>query len=291
VKERYAVIKRLSTQYPISKLCQVLDLARSGYYSSWRQPCGKRAIEDVAIRRAILTSHNAAPSYGVDNIHADVREKLVCGRNRIRRLMRDMGVRSCRKRPYRIATTNSNHDYAIAPNLVKNLDIVRPNQVWVSDITYIQTDEGFLFAAIVKDKFTREIVGYSCGERITSELARLALDKAIASRQPKPGLIHHSDRGVQYCCHDYRDNLKQNEITASMSKKGNPYDNAMAENFFCCLKCEKLYLEHYSTRAQAKLAVFEYIEGFYNTRRRHSALARIPPARFFHEYEATHVTE
>jgi transposase InsO family protein len=249
---------------------------------------GKRAQQDVAIRRAILETHIAAPSYGVDNIHADVREQIVCSRSRVRRLMREMGVHSCRKRPYRFKTTNSNHEYAIAPNLVKNLDITRPNQVWVSDITYIQTDEGYLFAAIVKDKFTREIVGYRCGDRITSELAQQALNSAVVSRKPQPGLIHHSDRGVQYCCHDYRRILSEHGITASMSKKSNPYDNAMAENFFCCLKCERLYLMHFNTTAQAKLAVFEYIDGFYNTRRRHSALGRIPPARFFLEYQAAH---
>ena len=280
------MVRQLSKWYPVAQLCRVLDVTRSGYYTFLQDKQGKRAQEDVAIRRAILQSHHAAPSYGVDNIHADVRERIVCGRNRVRRLMREMGVRSCRKRPFRITTTNSNHEFAIAPNLVKNLDIVRPHQVWVSDITYIPTDEGYLFLAIVKDKFTREIVGYSCGDRITSALAQEALIKAVKARNPAPGLIHHSDRGSQYCCHEYRRLLVKHQIVASMSKKGNPYDNSMAENFFSCIKCERLYLMRFATRADAKLAVFEYIDGFYNTRRRHSALGRVPPAVFFRNYLA-----
>ena len=280
------MIHRMKHQHPIGKLCQVFGVSRSGYYASRAAKAGVRMQQEVLIRKAILQSHNDAPSYGLDNIHADVREKIVCGRNRVRRLMRDMGVRSCRKRPYRMITTNSKHDYLVEPNRLKGLTIDHPNQVWVGDISYIHTDEGFLYLAIVKDKFTREIVGYSQGDKITSQLAQAALRKAYAKRKPSPGLIFHSDRGVQYCCHEYRKMLRVMGIISSMSKKGNPYDNAMAENFFCCIKCERLYLEKYARRHDAQLAIFSYIEGFYNTRRRHSALGYVSPQEFYLAYQA-----
>ena len=226
------MISSLRKEYSIQKLCQALGVTHSGYYAYLNVQPGKRAKQDIAIREAILISHKNAPSYGVDNIHADVHETIKCGRNRVRRLMREMDVHSTRKRPFRVNTTNSKHEYAIAPNLVKDLAVARPNQVWASDITYIPTKEGFLYLAIVKDKYTRQIVGYSSSDQITSALVQEALTKAIMRRKPAKGLIHHSDRGVQYCCHTFRDLLKRNNIVCSMSKNGNPYDNAMAENFF-----------------------------------------------------------
>ena len=282
------MVRRLHKQHTIVKLCQALEVSRSGYYAYLAQKTGKRIQQETAIRRAILSSHIAAPSYGVDNIHADVRAQMVCGRNRIRRLMRQMGICSCRKRTYRMTTTNSQHEYAVAPNLIKGLEVTHPNQVWVGDITYIPTHEGYLYLAIVKDKFTREIVGYSYGDQITSLLVQQALLMALGKRKPPPGLLHHSDRGVQYCCHDFRRLLRAHDLTASMSRKGNPYDNAHAENFFSCLKSERLSLQQFNSRRQAGLAAFEYIEGFYNTRRRHSALGRIPPAQFYRNFVATH---
>jgi putative transposase len=238
----------------------------------------------MELRQAILKSHTAAPSYGVDNVHADVREKLICGRNRVRRLMREMGVRSERKRRYK-ATTNSAHGFKVAPNLIKGLIPLRPSHVWVSDISYIPTEEGWLYLAIVKDKFTREIVGYSTSDSLNSSIALKAMSNAIASRHPSPGLIHHSDRGIQYCCNDYQELLVRHAIQPSMSRKGNPFDNAMAENFFSCIKCEMIYLNRFQTRHEADIAVFGYIEGFYNRRRRHSALGRISPAEFRKRWE------
>lgn len=243
-------------------------------------------MQDQVIRQEILASHAAAPCYGLDNIHADVRAKVVCGRNRVRRLMGEMDIRSQRKRKYK-ATTNSAHAHPVAPNLLRGLKITAPNQVWVVDITYIPTDEGWLYLATVKDRFTREIVGYSTGERITSELAQRALLDAIRRYKPPQGLIHHSDRGVQYCCDTYRQLLQNYGIRCSMSRKGNPYDNAVAENFFSCLKCEMVYLQRFATRKDADLAIFRYIDGFYNPRRRHSALGRISPAQFRKNWEAT----
>lgn len=290
MKERYELVRCLSHRYGVKKVCEVLKISRSGYYayvSGKPGKPGKRGQQDAAIRKEILLSHARAPSYGADNIHADVREKMVCGRNRVRRLMREMGIRSCRKRKYK-ATTNSRHRYEVAPNLLREVRVQTPNQVWASDITYIPTDQGWLYLATVKDLFTREIVGFATGERITSELAQTALKQAIAKYRPASGLIHHSDRGIQYCCYEYQALLKRHSFFPSMSRKGNPYDNAVAENFFSCLKCEMVFLHRFKTRHEASLAIFRYIAGFYNNRRRHSALGRIPPTEFRRRWLLAH---
>lgn len=281
---KYETVRTLSKKHKVSRTCRALGVSRAGYYGWLTHKPGKRTQEEVAIRQEILKSHTASPSYGADNIHADVREKLVCGRNRVRRLMREMGIHSCRKRKYK-ATTNSRHGYAVAPNLARGIKPTAPNQLWTADITYIATDEGWLYLAMVKDRFTREITGYATGPQITSELAQTALRNAIARHKPPAGLVFHSDRGVQYCCHAFQEMLKENRMTVSMSRKGNPYDNAVSENFFSCLKCEMVYLQRFATRRDAALAVFRYIEGFYNRRRRHSALGRIAPSVFRKRWE------
>jgi putative transposase len=268
-------------------MCETLGVSRSAYYIWYNKKPGKRALEDIAIRKEIMVSHTAAPCYGIDNIHADVREKIVCGRNRVRRLMREMRISSQRKRKYK-ATTNSKHSYLVSPDLVKRRTPEVPNKIWVSDISYIATDEGWLYLAIIKDLCTKEVVGWATGERITRELTKEALLNAIRRYKPPAGLTHHSDRGVQYCCHEYQDLLKQHSMLSSMSRKGNPYDNAVAENFFSCLKCEMVYLKRFNTRDQAALEVFRYIEGFYNRRRRHSALGRISPQQYRKNWEAAH---
>jgi len=268
-------------------MCEALGVTRSAYYASLSRKPGKRALEDVVIRKEILASHAAAPCYGIDNIHADVREKIVCGRNRVRRLMKEMGIASKRRRKYK-ATTNSKHSYVVSPDLVKRKIPDAPSKVWVSDITYISTDEGWLYLAIVKDLCSKEVVGWAKGERITSKLAREALQNAIKRYKPPAGLIHHSDRGSQYCCHEYQALLKNHSMRSSMSRKGNPFDNAVAENFFSCLKCEMVYLNRFTTREQAGLEILRYIEGFYNRRRRHSALGRISPVQFRNNWEAAH---
>jgi len=281
------VAHTLSDKHCLIKICKALGLSRSGYYS-WRlgKP-GKREEQDVVLRQELLRAHTNTPTYGADNLHADVRERYVCGRNRIRRLMKELDIKSKRRRRYR-ATTNSKHDYSVAPNLLKGLKVERPNQVWVSDITYIPTDEGWLYLAIVKDLFTKEIVGHSCSTRIDSELTINALKQAIRRCRPQKGLIHHSDRGIQYCSKDYSKLLTEHGITPSMSRKGNPYDNAAAENFFSCIKCEMIHLSRFATHKDAILAVFRYIEGFYNRRRRHEALGRISPSVFRTRWERAH---
>ena len=261
-------------------MCQALDLSRSGYYS-WRdRPISSRKEKQAKILKLIKEVHSINKTRGVDAIWAEVREKIPCCRETVHKLMKKNGIKSIRKEKWK-ATTNSNHNMPVAPNLLEqNFDIEEPNTVWVGDITYNLTDEGWLYTAIVKDLCTKDVVGYSIGERITKELVINAMDMAIRKERPKKGLIFHSDRGSQYCSNDFKDQLKANGIIQSMSRKGNPYDNAVAENFFSNLKCECTNFYHFRTRAEARLVIFRYIEIYYNRQRRHSALGWITPAMY-----------
>nr|WP_300169376.1 IS3 family transposase [uncultured Flavonifractor sp.] len=203
-----------------------------------------------------------------------------CSRKRVHRQMRVAGIVSARRRAYK-ATTNSRHSHPPAPNLLqRKFYFERPNQAWVGDITYIPTGEGWLYLAIVKDLCTRKIVGYAFSERIDTSLTLEALDMAVRRYKPSKGLIFHSDRGVQYAAVAFRERLESHGIRQSMSCKGDPYDNAVAENFFSCLKCELIHLNHSPTRASAQADVFPYIETFYNTVRPHSALGWLSPMQF-----------
>lgn len=194
--------------------------------------------------------------------------------------MKQENIHSARKRAYK-RTTNSNHKSPIAPNLLeRNFTFAQPNLAWVGDITYIPTGEGWLYLAIVKDLCTKKVVGYAYGDRINTELALAALDMAVRRQKPEPGLIFHSDRGVQYASAAYRAALEGYGFRQSMSRKGDPYDNSVAENFFSCLKCECVYLEHFSTRDAAKAAIFRYIEVFYNAVRPHSGIGWLSPNAF-----------
>ncbi len=261
-------------------MCQALDLSRSGYYS-WRdRPISSRKEKQAKILKLIKEVHSINKTRGVDAIWAEVREKIPCCRETVHKLMKKNGIKSIRKEKWK-ATTNSNHNMPVAPNLLEqNFDIEEHNTVWVGDITYNLTDEGWLYTAIVKDLCTKDVVGYSIGERITKELVINAMDMAIRKERPKKGLIFHSDRGSQYCSNDFKDQLKANGIIQSMSRKGNPYDNAVAENFFSNLKCECTNFYHFRTRAEARLVIFQYIEIYYNRQRRHSALGWITPAMY-----------
>ena len=186
-------------------------------------------------------------------------------------------IHSIRKKAYKI-TTNSKHSYAVSPNLLqRNFTADKPNQKWVGDITYIPTDEGWLYAAIVKDLCLNKIIGYSFSDHIDTNLTVSALEMAVNRQKPQTNLIFHSDRGVQYASLGYRETLAKHNITQSMSRKGNPYDNAVAENFFSCLKCELVHHKHYRTRAEAQADIFSYIEAYYNAVRPQSALNWLSP--------------
>lgn len=217
---------------------------------------------------------------GLDKILIDVRETIYCGRNRVYRLMKKHGIRSRRIRKFK-ATTNSKHDLPVAENILnQNFKATKPNEIWVSDISYIDTPEGFLYLAIVKDLYSKEIVGWYA----TRKLVIKALNIAIMRHRPPEGLIHHSDRGVQSCSKEYQELLNKHKFICSMSRKGNCYDNACAETFFSTLKIELIYLERFQTREEARRAIFDYIEVFYNRKRRHAALGYVSPVNYARQY-------
>jgi len=259
-------------------MCDLLKVSRSGYYDWLNRPPSTRDKKHKEILRIIEKTHNKHPMWGVDPILAEVKETIPCSRGTVYRLMRKNGIKSKRKNKWK-ATTNSKHNLPVAPNLLEqNFKADLPNNVWVGDITYQWTEEGWLYTAIVKDLCTKDIVGYAMGDRMTKELVIKAMQMAIRRENPSPGLIFHSDRGSQYCSNDYQQLLEINHIRPSMSRKGNPYDNAPAENFFSCLKCECTSFYYFKTRDKARQVIFEYIEIYYNRQRRHAALGWITPA-------------
>lgn len=261
-------------------LCRAFEVSRSGYYAWKKHTPSPRTLENQAISRRLVGLHTKYPALGLDSLYHLLRPELACSRKRVHRLMRRAGIQSARRRAYRV-TTNSDHGYAPAPNLLqRRFDVDQPNTVWVGDITYIPTGEGWLYAAVVKDLCTKKVVGYAFSDRIDTALTVSALEMAVRRERPEAELIFHSDRGVQYASQAYRDALGRHAIRQSMSRRGDPYDNAVAENFFSCLKCELVYLTYFPTRAAAKAAVFAYIETFYNAVRPHSALGWISPNAF-----------
>jgi putative transposase len=261
-------------------MCDLLKVSRSGYYDWLGRPPSKRSRKHTRILNKIKAIHERFPMYGLDPIWAELKESIPCSRGAVYRLMREHGIQSKRKSKWK-ATTNSKHNLPVAPNLLnQDFDVETPNTVWVSDITYNWTDEGWLYTAIIKDLCTKEIVGYAMDKRMTKELVIKALLMALRKAKPGPGLIFHSDRGSQYCSKAFRALLEENQLRQSMSRKGNPYDNAPAENFFSCLKCECTNFLHFRTRRDAKQAIFEYIEIYYNRQRRHAALGWISPVKY-----------
>lgn len=266
--------------FSVEQVCREVGVSRSGYYDWLRRRPSKRDVQNQALRRRLVELHEKYPAMGLDSLHHLVKAEFSCSRKRVHRQMRLAGICSARRRAYK-RTTNSNHSHSVSPNLLKrNFTFARPDQAWVGDITYIPTGEGWLYLAIVKDLCTRKIVGYAFSDRIDTQLTLAALDMACRRRKPPRGLIFHSDRGVQYAAHAYRERLELYGIRQSMSRRGDPYDNAVAENFFSCLKCELIHLKHYPTRAAAQMDVFSYLEAFYNAIRPHSALGWVSPARF-----------
>ena len=262
------------------KICQVLELNRGVLYKHLNEPNPKRKIVDAKIVKKIVEVNKKHPFWGVDPIAAEIKETLGHGKRRVRRLMKIHGIRSKRKLKWK-ATTNSNHKLPIAPNLLKqHFRIEIPNTVWVGDITYNWTEEGWLYTAIVKDLCTKDVVGWKIGERMTKDLVIGAFEMALKREKPADGLIFHSDRGSQYCSKDYSKLLKRNGIVQSMSNKGNPYDNACAENFFSCMKCECTNFYYFKTRAEARAKIFEYIAIYYNRQRRHGALKWMTPLNY-----------
>lgn len=261
------------TEFRIQSMCRVLQVSRSGYYEYLNRPPSERSIEDDKLRPQIKAAFKKGrKNYGTRRIkEALVKEETIVSRRRIGRLLAEEGLKVQTKRKFKV-TTDSNHNKPIAPNLLnREFTVAKPASVYVGDITYIRTREGWLYLATVIDLFSRAVVGWSMGSRMKADLVNDAILMAIWKRKPEKGLIFHSDRGSQYASDVYRKTLKTHGIKASMSKKGDCWDNAVAESFFHTLKIELVHHCDFETREEARTAVFEYIEVFYNRQRLHSS--------------------
>jgi transposase InsO family protein len=250
-------------------MCKLLNVSRSGYHSWVKRPESRRSQENRALEAKIRVLHATSHGiYGAPKIHRDlVDDGIRCGKNRVARIMRKAGIRSRTKKKFK-ATTNSKHNFPVAPNLLnQKFEVAAADHTWVGDITYIHTNEGWLYLAVLLDLFNREVVGWSTCSRLTRQLAVDALQMALGRRNPGNNLIHHSDQGSQYASTDYQKILKEHEITCSMSRKGNCYDNAVAESFFGRMKSEWINHYRYLTRSEATQSIFYYIEIFYNRKR------------------------
>jgi putative transposase len=284
---RYAFIKEHRQQWRVVLMCKVLEVAVSGFYHWLKRPVSKRSQESEELSEQILMFHcGSRCTYGSPRIYKDLKAAgHSVSENRVARLMKQKGIRGKAKRKFR-TTTTSKHQRLRVENLVKqDFQTSDPNKLWVSDITYIATLEGWLYLAVTLDVFSRKVIGWAFSERLTDDLVLTALRMA-QQRHISKELIHHSDQGSQYASHGFQTVLKQSDIIQSMSGKGNCYDNAVAESFFATLKTEEVTETPYETRQQAKTSIFSYIETFYNSKRRHSSLNYLSPNDFERLYLA-----
>ena len=288
---KYACITRHRGAFETRLMCRVLDVDPSGYYAWRKRTPSAHAIADTRLLLNVRIAYRASQgSYGAPRIHRELRDQGVrVGKKRIARLMREDGL-AARRPKRRVHTTQSDHGEPVAPNvLARQFDVngVRVlNRAWVSDLTYVPTREGFLYLAVVLDLASRRVVGWAMRETLDVALALSALRMALLQRCPEPGLLHHSDRGVQYACRAYQELLATHGLEASMSRKGNCWDNAVAESFFATLETELIARHDWATRAEAHQAIFRYIETWYNLRRRHSSLDYLSPADYETQLEA-----
>jgi len=275
----------MKTDYPVRRLCLYLKVSPSGFYD-WEQRQlhpSARALENQSLAQEIDQIHaRSRKTYGAPRIEQALRQQgRRHGRNRVARLMKEKGLSGRQKGRYRVQTTDSNHDEPIAPNrLAQAPKATAPNQLWVADITYIETKEGWLYLAAILDLYSRKIVGWAMSERIDTALVLKALTMALLHRCPPAKLLCHTDRGVQYASGDYRQALGDAGLIASMSRRANCYDNATMESFWATLKLELVYRTCFDTRAHARTQIFDYIETFYNRQRSHSALDYLSPVDF-----------
>jgi transposase InsO family protein len=272
-------------------MCGILGVSKSGYYKWHNRKPSKRVQEEGRLEVEIKAAHKRTrETYGPERLQHELKDQGVeVGISRIRRIRKKLGIRCKQKRKFK-ATTDSRHALPVAENLLnQRFETTEPNKVWVSDITYIPTEEGWLYLAGHKDLFTGEIVGYALGSRITRNLVSQSLFRAVAAKRPGPGLIHHSDRGSQYCAHEYRRLVDQFKMRASMSRKGDCYDNAPMESFWGKLKNELVHHRRYETREQAIREITEHIEVFYNRQRRQKRLGYLSPAIYERQFYARQV--
>jgi putative transposase len=263
-------------------MCRVLKVSRSGFYA-WRdRPASNRAESRRRLIRMIKEIHQESrENYGSPRVHRELLTRgEKCCVNTVARYMRENDIAAKTRRKFK-HTTDSNHSYPVTRNVLdRQFEQTEPNRAWVSDITYVPTREGWLYLATVLDLFSRRIVGWSMSQRIDRHLVIDALEMAVSNRRPPPGLIHHSDRGSQYASNEYQALLKEHGMVCSMSRKGNCWDNAVMESFFRSLKTELVYHEDFATRAEARAAIFEYVEVFYNRIRLHSSLGYLSPVHY-----------
>ncbi len=281
-------MKELRLNYPLALVSRVLSVSASGYYAWVDRPLSKWAWEEGRLEVEIRAAHKRSrQTYGAERLQEDLVEHGIrVGICRIKRIRRKLGLRCKQKRRFK-ATTDSKHKLPVAENILgQQFKVTEPNKVWTSDITYVPTDEGWLYVAGHKDLFSGNIVGYAMGERSTRNLVSQSLIRAVEAKRPAKGLIHHSDRGSQYCSYEYRNILDQFGLTASMSRKGNCYDNAPMESFWGTLKQELVHHRRYRTRLEAIRDITEYIEIFYNRQRRQARLGFLSPAVYEQRYYA-----
>ena len=283
---KYAAVAACGDEVPVSRVCEVLNVSQSGYYAWRNRPPGEREQSDQGLGERIQAIWQRFRGiYGVPRIHAELQDQgEAVGHNRVARIMRQLGLRGKGSRKRQPRTTQSNPDHRFEPNVLQqHFDTSQPDAVWLTDITYIPTDEGYLYVAGVMDLYTRQIVGLSMASHLRSELTESALHMALTQRQPTHPLVHHSDRGSQYTAEAYRNLLSAYPITVSMSRTGNCLDNAPMESFWATLKRECADCIFHSL-AQARTEIFAYIIGFYNRVRRHSALGHLSPNDFQQQF-------
>jgi transposase InsO family protein len=279
---KYRFISDHRETFKVGRMCKLLNVSRSGYYAWRNRPESRRSRENRALEDKIRVLHKASHDiYGSPRVHRDLIDAGVrCGKNRVAGIMRKAGIRSRTKKKFK-TTTNSKHNLPVAPNLPnRNFTVESPDRAWVGDITYIFTDEGWLYLAVLLDLCNREVVGWAASSGMTRRLAIDALTMAPGKRDPGRGLLHHTDRGSQYASADYRKLLKEHGIVCSMSRKGNCYDNAVAESFFARLKSEWVNHRRYVSRSEAIQNLFYCIEIFYNRKRRHSSINYVTPQEY-----------
>ncbi len=279
---RFVFIHAERARYPVRVLCAVLEVSRSGYYAWIDRPQPARTTESAQLAVEIAAAHKRSrATYGSPRVHRELHAKgWRVGRKRIERLMRERGIQARRKKRFR-RTTDSRHAGPIAPNvLARQFEVKAANAVWVTDVTCVWTAEGWLFLAVMLDLFARRVVGWAASATNDTALALAALEHVLRDRNPEPGLLHHSDRGSPYASGDYRRALERRGIVASMSRKGDCWDNAVAESFFATIKAELIEHSAYATHAAAIASIADYIERFYNPQRRHSHLNYVSPIEF-----------
>ena len=282
---RYACIERHREEFAVKLMCRALEVTRSGYYAWRKRKPSARAMRKERLRVEVRAIHRTTGGrYGSPRTHAELQARGErVSRRQIARLMREEGLKGKKRRRFR-TTTNSEHSHPVAANVLDRKfavdDIEGPDRAWAADITYVPTREGWLYLAVVLDLASRLVVGWSMGTTLESSLAIDALEMALQRRRPGKGLLHHSDRGVQYASNEYRTLLEGQAALVSMSRKGNCWDNAVAESFFATLEIELIEDADWHTRAEARPAIFEFIEVWYNRQRRHSSLGYLTPAEF-----------